>query len=86
MTTCEARIGWTLRPQGWGQTPVYCGQSVGLRALRDAAGRTRRYCVRDGHRYSVVRRYGEWLPEQDDPITAAKAWTEAELREAWGDR
>ena len=75
MTTCEARIGYTPRPEGWGQTPIHCTQSVGLRSLRDATGQTRRYCTRDGHRYSVVRRFGEWAPED---------WAPGELTEAFG--
>lgn len=85
--TCDARLGWAERPEGWGRTPIYCRQRVGLTSFRDVAGRTRRHCSRAGHRAAAVRRYGEWQPEQADPLTQGKAledWVESEKREAYG--
>ena len=58
--TCDARVSYTARPEGWGWTPIDCGQRVGLTAFRDIAGHTRHHCSRDGHRAAAVRRYGLW--------------------------
>lgn len=66
-TTCDARLGWAERPEGWGRTPIYCRQQVGLTSFRDAVGRTRRHCSRAGHRAAAVRRFGEWVEPESVP-------------------
>jgi hypothetical protein len=88
---CAASTG--MEPAGWGFVPVPCHTERGLRSYQTKAGPVA-YCAR--HEAEVRRQYAEaeprWpgdVPESADPVTAAKAytdagWTEAELREAFG--
>ena len=81
MDTCQAIITWTKGDYRF--LPVYCGQTVGVRGYweRDARKTTNTdhyvtYCSIKGHRENVERRFppeGTPVPEQFDPITAAKA-------------
>jgi hypothetical protein len=87
--TCEARVflHGIDRP---------CGQRVGLRLWWDETGEQHMACrshvAERQHRFAPADPpEPKWLPEQADPITAAKSYTdagytEAELRLAWGDR
>jgi hypothetical protein len=66
--SCEERIAWSATP--YGEMARYCGQVVGLRRWRDAAGTEHVACAQ--HESALRSR---WTPE-----------TEAEARYAFGDR
>jgi len=91
MKHCEGIVGTT--PTEWGFQSVQCGQVVGLTAFRDSMGDLRYACVR--HLERVQRRYGTLDradveheathgAEEDPPVADWRAWSEAELREAFG--
>lgn len=87
--TCEGRTG--VEPGPFGFVPVHCQRRIGVLRWVDAQGTEHAGCA--AHVRELEARFPmAWpgdLPEQADPVTAAKGWTdagwsEAELREAFG--